>query len=381
MSKIEELRDRIDAIDDKIAGLFNERMNVARGIGEEKSKTGAAVTDFGREKSIINRVCGSVDEDKIVYAKQLFETLFDVSKAYQVRYSESKTEVGEEIRRAIENTPEEFPAAASVACQGVEGAYSMLACERLFKVSDILYFKDWKGVFNAIEKGLTRYGILPIENSTAGSVNGVYDLILKNKFYIVRTLRLHIRHSLLAKKGTSLKDVREIFSHEQAFGQCGEFLKNHPDVKATVVENTAIAARMVAESQRADVAAISSPECAEIYGLQSVASGIQNVDNNFTRFICISKKAEIYPSSDRISLVMRLPHVTGSLNKILSKFSSMGLNLTKIESRPIATSEFEFAFYFDFEGDVRRKEVVNLLSDLSGSVDSFAFLGCYKETQ
>ncbi|MBO7377359.1 MAG: bifunctional chorismate mutase/prephenate dehydratase, partial [Clostridia bacterium] len=147
------------------------------------------------------------------------------------------------------------------------------------------------------------------------------------------------------------------------------------------VENTAIAARMVAESERTDVAAISSPECAEIYGLSSLASNIQNVDNNFTRFICISKKAEVYPASDRISLVMRLPHVTGSLNKILSKFSSMGLNLTKIESRPIATSEFEFAFYFDFEGDVRKKEVLNLLSDLSSSVDSFAFLGCYKETQ
>ncbi|MBP5193723.1 MAG: prephenate dehydratase, partial [Clostridia bacterium] len=240
---------------------------------------------------------------------------------------------------------------------------------------------DWKGVFNAIEKGMTRYGILPIENSSAGSVNGVYDLILQNKFYIVRTRRMHIRHSLLAKKGTSLQNVREIFSHEQALSQCGEFLKKFPNAKATVVENTAIAARMVAESERTDVAAISSPECAEIYGLSSLASNIQNVDNNFTRFICISKKAEVYPASDRISLVMRLPHVTGSLNKILSKFSSMGLNLTKIESRPIATSEFEFAFYFDFEGDVRKKEVLNLLSDLSSSVDSFAFLGCYKETQ
>ncbi|MBP5193500.1 MAG: chorismate mutase, partial [Clostridia bacterium] len=121
MNELEELRGRIDRIDDKIAELFNERMNVVRFIGEEKSKTGTAVTDFGREKSIINRVCKAVDEDKIVYTKQLFETLFDASKAYQVRFSESRSEVGEEIRRAVENTPEEFPAAATVACQGVEG--------------------------------------------------------------------------------------------------------------------------------------------------------------------------------------------------------------------------------------------------------------------
>lgn len=381
MEKIQELRNRIDEIDDSLASLFNERMRVAKEIGEEKAKAHANVTDYGREKEIINRVCKRVDEDKIVYAKQTFDVLFDVSKAYQTQFAEVESELGKKIDLALKNTQEDFPVSATVACQGIMGAYSMLACERLFKVSDVLYFKDWKGVFNAIEKGLCKYGILPIENSTAGSVNPVYDLILSHKFYIVRTLKMKIRHSLLAKKGTSLNNITEIISHEQAINQCSEFIKKFPNAKITVVENTAVAARMVSESDRTDIAAISSPECADIYGLTSLKSNIQNVDNNYTRFICIAKNLEIYQHSNKISIVMSLPHVTGSLNKILSKFSSLGLNLTKIESRPIAASDFEFAFYFDFEGDVRKKEVRNLLSELYNSLENFAFLGCYGEVR
>ena len=381
MSKTDELRQSIDLIDDRIADLFNERMKLVRQIGEEKNASGANIVDFGREKAIVNRVCRRVDGDKILYAKQVFETLFDVSKAYQTVFSEKTSDISRTIEKSIENTPAEFPVCATVACQGIEGAYSMLACERLFKVSDITYFKDWNGVFNAIEKGLCGYGILPIENSTAGSVNGVYDLILKHKFYVARTVRLQIKHSLLAKKGTSLNDVREILSHEQAINQCGDFIKEFPNARVTVVENTAVAARMVSESERGDIAAISSPECADIYGLKKLANNIQNADNNYTRFICISKDLQIYPNSDRISIVMSLPHVTGSLNKTLSKFSSLGLNLTKIESRPIVSGEFEFVFYFDFEGDVRKREVLNLISELNETTENFAFLGCYKEVR
>lgn len=378
---IEELRAKIDEIDDKIAKLFNDRMNVAKAIGEEKAKSGTSVTDYSREKKIINRVAKQVDGDKISYAKQVYDVLFDVSKAYQTHYADIASPLGEEIDRALERANTDFPVSASVACQGIEGAYSMLACDRLFKVSDTLYFKDWNGVFQAIEKGLCRYGILPIENSTAGSVNMVYDLILSHKFYIVRTVRLHVKHSLLAKKGTSLSSITEIFTHEQAASQCSEFLKKMPLAKLTIVENTAVAARLVAESGRSDIAAISSPECAEIYGLAPLASGIQNEDNNYTRFICISKQMEIYPASDKISLVMGLPHVTGSLNKMLGKFSALDLNLTKLESRPIAGKEFEFAFYFDFEGDVRKREVRNLLSELYNTLENFSFLGSYSEVR
>lgn len=378
MDRLEELRGKIDNIDDKIADLFNERMNVCREIGKEKAEREAAVSDYGREKSIINRVAGRVDEDKILYAKQVYETLFGVSKAYQTQFVDTRADLRGEVLNALDKA-EDFPVSATVACQGIEGAYSSLACEKLFPVSNILYFKNWDAVFSAIESGICEYGILPIENSTAGSVYTIYDLMLKHRFYVVRTVRLQIKHSLLAKKGTSIKDVRVIYSHKQALAQCAEYLKGFPQAEIVEVENTAVAARMVKESARADVACISSPECEDIYSLTTLERCVQDVGNNYTRFICITKDMRIYPGADKISIVMSLPHVTGALSKVLSKFCSLGLNLTKLESRPIANREFEFAFYFDFEGDVKKKEVLNLLAGLSLSCDEFTFLGAYKE--
>lgn len=381
MDKLNELRQSVDKIDDKIAQLFNERMNLVKAIGEEKAISGSVIVDPSREKNIVNRVTGMVDEDKIVYTKQVYQTLFDVSKAYQTQLADVKSPLKEEIDKALERQGEPFPVRATVACQGVEGAYSMLAAERLFPVSDIMYFKDWNGVFTAIEKGLCRYGILPIENSTAGSVNKVYDLILKHKFFIVRSLRMQIRHSLLVKKGTDKKDVRVIYSHEQAVSQCSELIKQFPLAEIKIVENTATASKLVAGDGDKHSAAISSPECAELYGLTPLMSNVQNANNNYTRFICICKDMQIYDGADKISIVLSLPHVTGSLNKMLAKFNTLGLNLTKLESRPIADSEFEFNFYFDFEADVRKKEVRNLISELSSTLEYFAFLGCYEEVR
>lgn len=242
-----------------------------------------------------------------------------------------------------------------------------------------MYFNSFEGVFNAVEKGLCSYGILPIENSSYGSVGTVYDLMQNYNFNIVKSIRLRISHNLVAKPGTRLSDIKEIFSHEQAIGQCGDFLKTLKDVKITVCENTAIAAKLVAESGRPDVAAIASKECLELYGLDLIKKNIQTSDNNYTRFICISKDLEIYPGSNKISLILSLPHVPCSLYHMISKFAALGINLTKLESRPIPGSDFEFMFYFDLDGSVYSDELINLLSELENQPEVFDFLGCYTE--
>ena len=242
-----------------------------------------------------------------------------------------------------------------------------------------MYFNSFEGVFNAVEKGLCQYGILPIENSSYGSVGAVYDLMQNYNFHIAKGIRLRISHNLMAKPGTTLSDVKEIFSHEQALGQCGDFLKELKDVKVTVVENTAIAAKMVAESDRDDVAAICSKECADLYGLDVLKKQIQLSDNNYTRFICISKKMEIYPGSNKISLILSLPHTPRSLYLAISKFAALGINLTKLESRPIPGSDFEFMFYFDLDASVYSPELINLLSEMESQPETFVFLGCYTE--
>ena len=285
----------------------------------------------------------------------------------------------EKILSASANTADVFPTEAVVACQGVEGAYSSLACEKLFRYPDIMFFDSFDGVFSAVQNGLCRYGILPIENSTAGSVNKVYDLMSKNKFYIVRSIRLKVDHSLLAKKGTSLTDVKEIFSHEQAINQCSEFLNSLSGVKVTVCANTAMAAKMVAESNRRDVAAISSANCAGLYGLCQLSSDIQDTGNNYTRFICICKDLEVYPGADKTSLMMTLPHEPGALYNILARFFAYDINLLKLESRPLKDRDFEFMFYFDIESPVHSDGFSRVITELSGSIDDFTYLGSYSE--
>ena len=220
-----------------------------------------------------------------------------------------------------------------------------LLAKRSSKTPFIMYFKNFEGVFTAIEQGLCQYGILPIENSTAGSVKKVYDLMIHHKFSIVRTFRLKIDHNLLANPGADLTTIKEIYSHEQAINQCSGFLAQLPGVKVIPVENTAVAAEMVASSGRTDVAAISSRSCMELYGLVSLATSIQDEGNNRTRFICISKNLEIYPGSDKTSIMMILNHRPGALYRVLARLYALGINVTTLESRPLPDRDFEFMFY------------------------------------
>ena len=266
-----------------------------------------------------------------------------------------------------------------VACQGVEGAYSQLACEKLFQAPNILYFSNFEAVFSAIEKGLCQYGIIPLENSTAGSVNKVYDLMLQHEFYIVRSTRLKVDHSLLVRPGTKLEDIREVYSHEQAIGQCQEFLKTLPNAQIIRCENTAQAAKFVAESGRNDVAALASRTCGALYGLTALAESVQDQGNNYTRFICISKNLEIYPGADRTSLRMVLAHKPGALYQVLSLFNALGINLNKLESRPIPERDFEFAFYFDLDTSIYSPAFLQLMAELPGICEQFSYLGSYSE--
>lgn len=377
MDGLEEYRNQIDAIDDQIAALYRSRMALAKKIGEKKAKTGVSVNVPGREKEIVNRVTAAMEDEIKVYGKQLFTVLFNTSKAYQSALAVRSSRIARAIDAALAEQ-RAFPVSATVACQGVEGAYSGVAAERLFPISAVTYFKTFEGVFHAVEKGLCAYGVLPIENSTAGSVLAVYDLMKQHRFSIVRSVKLPVRHCLAGKKGADIAGIRTVYSHEQAISQCKNYIRA-AGWEPELCPNTAVAAKNVAESADDSIAAICSPECAALYGLTVLKSGIQDSANNHTRFICIAKDLQIFEGADKISVEVNLSHTPGSLNRVLNRFAALGLNLTKLESRPLADSDFEFNFYFDFEGDVRKPEVVNLLADLEDDSNQFVFLGCYKE--
>lgn len=377
---IEELRKKIDELDDKIAELYLERQRTVREIGEEKARTHAAVLDPAREKKIIARVTKQADDEQKIYLKRVFETILETSRAYQRRLVAPVTPLSDNLRRVLMEGKKYFPVSSTVACQGVEGSYSSIAADKLFEIADITFFRNFEGVFQAVEKGLCDYGVLPIENSAVGSVNAVYDLMKKHRFYIVRSIKLKVCHHLLAKKGVALSDIREVYSHEQAIGQCSAYLQKLPSsVKITACPNTAVAAEMVANSDRNDVACISSRNCAELYGLGILESNIQDNDSNYTRFICISKTLEVFAPANRISIMMTLPHESGSLNRVLNKFSTLGLNLTKLESRPLPGTDFEFMFYFDFEGQIENSDTLSLIAELDQGTEKFTFLGSYYE--
>ena len=376
---LNQYRQRIDEIDDQMVRLFAQRMEVAAGIAAYKKENNLPVLDMRREREKLLQIAEKTPEGLKDYAVSLYSLIFELSRSSQNRLLGTRSELTEQIETALRETPQLFPGNATVACQGVEGSYQQMACERLFKLPNLFFFSSFGAVFSAIESGLCRYGVIPVENSTAGSVNAVYDLMMRHNFRIVRSVRLKIDHNLLAKPGVKFEEIREIYSHEQAISQCSAFLQEHPGIRVIACENTAAAAKMVADSSRRDIAALASRACMRLYHLEALAESVQNQGNNHTRFICISKDLEIYPGADRTSLMLVLPHQPGSLYKLLSRFYALGININKLESRPMPERNFEFMFYFDLETSVYSPEFLQLMAELPGLCDSFSYLGSYSE--
>jgi len=378
---LEDIRKEINGIDEEMIRLFVRRMKAAEAVAEAKRESGSPVLNPAREREILSNAAKTVGPDLENEVRLLFTTLMAISRGRQRAELAAEDAFAQSLRAAVEGTPERFPASATVACPGAEGAYAQQAVCRMVQFPTILYFKAFDDVFTAVEKGMCDYGVLPIENSAVGSVTAVYDLMAKHDFRIVKAMKLRIRHVLLAPHGTKLSDVREVKSHPYALAQCAEWLKAHPEMRQVPASNTAVAAAELAKAGRTDAAVIASRECAELYGLDVLEEDISDIASNYTRFICISRKCEIYPDADKFSLMLGLGHHPGALSDVLVKFAAVGVNLTKLESRPVPGSDFEFRFVFDFEASPRDSKIVRLLSGLATDpdVEHFSFLGAYAE--
>lgn len=309
--KLDDFRKKIDVIDRGLVEAFEERMRTAEKIAEYKRDNGLPVADRRRERELLDKITGISSPDLAGYNRILFSSLMELSKDHQRKFNSAESETTRRIKKALAETPAQFPETAVIACQGVSGAYSQAAADRMFKIPKIMFVRSFESVFAAIRSGLCRYGILPLENSIAGSVNRVYDLMTEYNFHIVRSIRMQVNHCSL--------------------------------------------------------------ECLE--------TGIQDYTNNYTRFICISKDLEIYPGADRTSLMMTLEHKPGALYSVLARFNAMGINLEKLESRPIPGRDFEFMFYFDISESVYSDAFPRLIDQLGGMCREFRYLGSYVEVQ
>lgn len=381
MKNLKDIRASIDALDSRIAALLTERLELADAVAEAKRVTGGPVNDSAREREILTRLSSEVGPRYGRDVRTVYSTMFGVSKARQRQQLMGGSQLDREIEEAIARGAPGLGLAMVASC-GAEGSYAQQAAIRMFEVPTILYFNSFEKVFEAVESGVCPYGVLPVENSSAGSVAAVYDLMQKHSFHIVRALKLRIRHVLLGNPGASVDRLAEVSSHSHALSQCGGFLKAHPSVRAVPESNTAVAARELAASGGIDRAVIASRACAELYGLRVLADDVSDATDNYTRFICIARELSVSERANKLGVMLSLPHRPGSLCEVISKFAAIGVNLTKLESRPAAGSPFEFRFVFEFEASLKSPDVRALLSELSTDpeIDHFAFLGAYEET-
>ncbi len=376
--ELNEIRTRIDAVDDQLLQLFLERMGLAEEVAAYKNEHHLPIMNKQREREILAKVMEK-SGDKERYAYHLFSTLFELARSRQAELLTAPTKVEAQVKASLAAGGEIFPQTGLVACQGVEGANSQVACDKLLPRGNIVYVKTFDAVVSAVESGLCKFGVLPIENSSNGSVRAVYELLQAHKLSVVRSTRLCIRHELLALPGVKMDDITEIYSHEQAIGQCSKFLGGLSGIRVVSCANTAVAAKMVAESGSRHVAAISSHPCAALYGLECLNDRIQDSDNNYTRFICVTKDPAIYAGANRISLVIAFENRPGALYDILSKLAALDINLTKLESCPVAGSDFEFIFFLELDASVRDASVLAMLEEMERSCAQFQFLGNYAE--
>lgn len=373
---LETLRDQIDGINSELLALFEQRMELTKQVAIYKKENNLPIFQPDREQAILSRIMEQTEKKENQQAtKVFFSVLMDISKCQQKRIVSENAE----IIKKIQNTQcGPCKPAKTIACQGVPGAYSNLAAEQLFGRPNISYFQSFEDVFHAVEDNRADYGVLPIDNSNAGTVGEVYTLMRKHSFFICHSTKVKVEHCLCAKDGTSLESIADVFSHAQALRQCSDFLASHPSIVQHEHSNTAAAAKYVAESAGSS-AAICSERSAELYGLNILKHGIQNTDENYTRFICFSKELQIPEENNRISIALSIPNYAGSLYKLLTKFAVADVNMSKIESKPMGTKNFDFIFYIDFSGSLSDPAILELLNDLAQEYDYFKFFGSYCE--
>lgn len=370
---LQQLRDGIDDIDSEILSLFMKRMDLCRGVAEYKKIHDMPVFQGGREQQVIDRIKALTGDCELENGTAaLFTTIMDISKILQ--------------NRAIlagapdyENTVPDFEGAVNIGCQGTAGANSETAARMIFGDRKLTFYPTFEDVFKAVQSGELDYGVLPVHNSTAGTVDSTFDLMAKYFVYTVREVTVEINHCLAAKTDIPVSEVSCVYSHRQALSQCSDYLTVN-ELKTSDYGNTATAAEMVMASDPEEKkAAVCSVECAEKLGMHIIARNIADCSVNRTRFVCISRRLEVSPESDTISVMLRIPHTEGSLYRLLTKFYVNGMNIQRIENRPIRDGSFDVLFYMDFTGKLSDPAVKATLRDLEENLEYFRLLGTFRE--
>ena len=374
-----EIRTELDTVDSELLALFVRRMELIDKVADAKRRDPSRpLYDPVRERAILMKVrenAGKFGDS----AHQLFRMILELSRAQQAAQLIPATSVAARVAAMCAHEQSVFPQAGRIAVSGVEGSHAGAAADRLFPKGDIVFMDGFRAVVQAVQAGLCQFGILPIENSVNGSVRQVFDLLREPDICIVRSVRLLIRHVLLTQKEAALSDIKTIYTHEQAAGQCSKFISSLNGVDVIPCTSTAHAAQRAAECHDKSVAAIAGEACAKLYGLSVLTDAIQNESNNDTRFLCIAKGAQCYAGADRMSLLVNCANSPGALYQMIAKISALGINMCKLESMPIPGTNFSYRFFMDLECNLHQEGVLGLLCEMERTCDSFSLLGNYSE--
>lgn len=376
MAEIKELRKQLDEIDSQIVDLYKKRMSVCEEVGNFKVDTGKKVFDRQREKEKLAAVTVGVEDEFLkIGLTELFEQLMAVSRKLQYQILTEKGTLGRLPFIGVDQLDWEN---ARIVFQGTDGSYSQAAMEAYFgKDINSFHVQTFRDAMEAIEDGAADFAVLPIENSSAGAVTQVNDLLVEFENYIVGEVVLPIEHTLAGVSGSSLAQIERVYSHPQALMQSEKFLDEHREWQQISVANTAVAAKKILEDNDCTKAAICSEYAANLYGLQILAEKINHNDNNSTRFIVVTNQKIFLKNASKISICFEVPHESGSLYHILSHFIYNNLNMTKIESRPIEGRTWEYRFFVDFEGNMADSSVKNAIRGLREEARNLKILGNY----
>lgn len=375
MMTIEQLRDKIDRIDHEIGRLFGERMDIASEVAKTKLPDASKILNRKREEEVVETRTAPYPEKTKNYAKMLFMSLMRYSREYQYRImTEEKVYPGyhRNLERPLDSSSDQL----TICYQGIEGSWSSKAAQSMYQKAKLIHAEYFEDVFEMVEKGEADAGILPFENSTSGIITEVYDNLAKYHLYINGSFDQLVIHCLAVIPGTSAEDIKTVLSHPQALSQCSEYIRSMGYAELPSL-NTAVAAHDVMQGKDRTVAAICSREAAQQYGLAVILDDIGNIKGNSTRFISITKKLYNDRNSNRINIVFRLPHISGSLSNLVSLFSDNGLNINCIHSRPLPDRSWEYRFYLDFSGNLEEKTTQALLLQLENELPSLKILGSY----
>ena len=367
---LKDLREQIDCVDDKIAELYIKRLDLVRQVGEYKKQNNVCIEHNDREQQIYDRLAQKFGDKTAT--DFLYNSIMTYSKIEQNILQAKQSDF------VFEKNQNDISGEQKIGLAGTTGAYAEKAAKKLFPQMQPTFFSHFGDVFEAVDKGQIKYGIVPIENSTAGSVNEVYDLLKEYDIKIIASQRLDINHCLLGQNDADVNDIKTVYSHPQALYQCKKYLDAN-GIKTVEDTNTAVACERVASLCDKTVGAIGDENNAEKNGLKILKRGVQNVEHNFTRFIVISKDMTISQNADRLSLMVSLKHKPGALFQLLSILSSFKVNLLKLESRPIPEQEFEFMFYIDIKCDVFSKQTQTMLECIKAYCQTTTILGAYHE--